>query len=54
VIDSVERRFQVRVQDPQPFGGLAAQRVENGLDRVLAATARSKPIGSGLEPGLAG
>src|SRR6266498_4768849 len=52
VIDSVERRFQARVQDPQPFGGLAAQRVEDGLDRVLAATSRPEPVGSGLEPGL--
>jgi hypothetical protein len=52
VIDSVERRFQVRVQNPQPFGGLAAQRVEDRFSRVLAAASRPEPIGPGLEPGF--
>ena len=44
VVDSVERRGQVRVQDPQPFRVLAAHRVEQGLDRVLTASTRPEPI----------
>ena len=52
MVDSVERRGQVRVQNPQPFRVLAAHRVEQGLDRVLAASTRPKPIRFGFEPGL--
>ena len=52
VVDSVERRGQVRVQNPQPFRVLAAHRVEQGLDRVLTASTRPKPIRFGFEPGL--
>ena len=52
VVDSVERRGQVRVQHPQPFRVLAAHRVEQGLDRVLTASTRPKPIRFGFEPGL--
>jgi len=52
VVDSVERRGQVRVQHPQPLRVLAAHRVEQGLDRVLAAPTRPKPIRFGFEPGL--
>ena len=52
VVDSVERRGQVRVQHPQPLRVLAAQRVEQGLDRVLTASPRPKSRRFGFEPGL--
>ena len=52
MVDSVERRGQVRVQNPQPLRVLAAQRVEQRLDRVLTASTRPKPIRFGFEPGL--
>ena len=50
MVDSVERRRQVRVQDPPPLGVRAPRDVEDGLDRVMAATARPEPIRPGLEP----
>ena len=52
MVDPIERRGQVRVQNPQPFRVLAAHRVEQGLDRVLTASTRPKPIRFGFEPGL--
>ena len=52
VVDSVERRGQVRIQHPHPLGlGAFAGQVDR-LDRVLATTAWPKPVASGLEPGL--
>ena len=37
--------------DPQPFGVLAAQRVEDGLDRVMTASSWPKPRTSGVRTG---
>ncbi len=44
VIDSVERRGQVRVQRPHPLGHRAPADSEDGLNRVVAASARSEPV----------
>jgi hypothetical protein len=38
VVDPIERRRQIRVQNPCPLGVFPAQRVEDRLDRVLATT----------------
>jgi site-specific DNA recombinase len=48
--DSVKRPGQVGVQNPEAFRALALDDLIDGLDRVVAATARSKPIGLGLKP----
>jgi hypothetical protein len=40
MIDSVERRGQVRIQRPHPFGPGAFARGVDRADRVLAAAAR--------------
>ena len=50
--DQVERRCQIRVQRPHPPCALALGGHVDGLDRVLAATARPEPVGPRLEPGL--
>jgi hypothetical protein len=49
MIDSVERRRQIRVEHPLPLGVHTPCDVEDSLDRVMAATARPKPIGPRLE-----
>jgi hypothetical protein len=51
VIDFVEGRCQVSVQDPCPLR-VAFQRDIQCPDRVLAGPARPEPVGAGLEPGL--
>ena len=43
---------QVRVQDPPALAAVAAQRLEDGLDRVMAGAARPEAVRSRLEPGL--
>jgi hypothetical protein len=53
VADPVKRRRQVRIEHPGPArGGTAAAfaHLEDGLDRVMAATARPEPIRLRLEP----
>src|SRR5674476_802273 len=50
VIDAVERPCQIRVQDPSSPGVGTPGDVEDGLDRIMAATARPKPIRPRLEP----
>jgi hypothetical protein len=52
VVDAVERRFEVRVQHPPAHRIRSLDRVEGGLDRVLAAASGPKPIRSRLEPGF--
>ena len=52
MVDPVERRGQVGVEDPQPLGVRDAERAEQGLDRVLTAATRPKPIRARFEPGL--
>jgi site-specific DNA recombinase len=52
VVDAVERGGQIRVQDPHTVRGLAADRVEDGLDRVLTAPAGPEAVRLRLEPGL--
>src|SRR5664280_1667433 len=52
MVDSVERRGQVRVQRPHPLGPRALGGGKDRLCRVLAAATRSEPITLGLEPGL--
>src|SRR5215211_5551303 len=52
MVDPVECRRQVRVEDPHPFGPLALAGGVDRLDRVMAATAGPKPVGSRLEPCL--
>src|SRR5260370_10131216 len=47
MIDAVECRCQVCVEYPSPLRVLPAYGVEDGLDRVVAATARTKAIGVG-------
>jgi hypothetical protein len=54
VVNSVECRRQIRVKDPLPLRVLPADGVEDGLDRVMAATTRPKPVGLRLEPRFAG
>ena len=51
MIDLVERSGQIRVHHPYRRPS-APHGHEGGLDRVLAAPARSKPIRSGPKPGL--
>src|SRR5665811_1161568 len=50
MIDAVERRCQVCVQGPPPLGIRTLGDVEDGLDRIMAATARPKAIGLRFEP----
>src|SRR5687768_412662 len=50
--DLVERRGQVSVQRPHSFGPRAFAGVVGRADRVVAATARTEPVGAGFEPGL--
>lgn len=52
VIDPIERRRQVRTQDPHALRVLTAQGADRGLDRVTAATTCPEPTRPGLEPGL--
>lgn len=52
MIDSVECGGQIRVQRPHTLTCRAASGHKDGLNRVLAAAAGPKPIGSGFEPGL--
>ncbi len=52
MVDSVECGFQVRVKYPHTFSGLAAYRVEDSLDRVLAAAARPEPVLPRVQPDL--
>ncbi len=52
MIDAVECPGQVRVKDPSPLAAVAAQRLENDLDRVVAAPSGPEPVGSRFEPGL--
>jgi hypothetical protein len=52
MIDLVERRGQVGVQRPHPFGPRAFAGVVDRADRVVAATARAEPVRAGFEPGL--
>src|SRR5450759_5852786 len=50
MIDAVESRCQVCVQGPPPLGIRTLGDVEDGLDRIMAATARPKAIGLRFEP----
>jgi len=50
VVDPVECRCQIRVEDPPSLGVRTLGNVEDGIDRVMAATARPKPIRPRLEP----
>ena len=52
MIDAVERGRQVGVQDPHSPGAGPAQCGVQGADRVGAAAAGAKPVGTGFEPGL--
>ena len=52
MVDPVERRRQVRVEDPHPLGPLALAGGVDRLDRVVTATAGPESIGSRLEPCL--
>ena len=49
---AVERPGQIGVQRPQAFRASALDDLVDGLDRVMAAAARPKPVGPRLEPGL--
>jgi DNA invertase Pin-like site-specific DNA recombinase len=51
VADLVERRCQVGVKNPHPFG-FTVQGIEQGFYRVVTAAARPEPIRSGLKPSL--
>ena len=52
MVEPVECRRQVGVEHPQTFRVGAAGRRVDGHDRVVAATARPKPVGLRFEPGL--
>jgi hypothetical protein len=52
MLDRVECPGQIRVQDPSTLAAIAAQRLEDDLDRVVAAAAGPESVGSRLEPGL--
>ena len=52
MVDAVERRRQIRVQHPPALRVLPIQRQVDRRNRVLAATARPKPIGPRLKPRL--
>jgi site-specific DNA recombinase len=52
VIDTVERRCQVCVEDPHPLGPRALGGGVDRLDRIVAAAAGPEPVGSRLEPCL--
>ena len=52
MINFVERRGQVGVQRPHALGQRPRAGGENRCNRVMAATARPEPVGSGFEPGL--
>ena len=52
MVEPVECRRQVGVEHPQTLRVGAARRRVDGHDRVVAATARPKPVGLRLEPGL--
>jgi site-specific DNA recombinase len=52
VIDLVERRRQVSVENPHPLGARPLADGIDRLNRVVAAATRPEPVGSGLEPGL--
>ncbi len=52
MVDVVEGPGQVCVQDPPALAAVAAQRLEDDLDRVVATAARPEPVTAGLEPGL--
>ena len=52
MVDFVERGRQIGVQNPHPLGSWPFERQEKGLDRIGTATARAKPVGTGLEPSL--
>ena len=52
MVEAVERRRQVGVEHPQTLRVGAARRRVDRHDRVVAATARTEPVGLRLEPGL--
>ncbi len=52
VIDAVERSGQIGVEYPSTLCALTAQRLEDGLDGVVAAAPRPKPIGPRFEARL--
>jgi hypothetical protein len=52
MVDPVERRRQVRIQDPGPLRALALADQEDRLDRVMTAPARTEAVAPHLEPGL--
>jgi hypothetical protein len=52
VIDPVERRFQVCVERPLPAWVAALAGPKDGLDRIMATTARPKPVRLRLKPRL--
>src|SRR6266568_8180930 len=52
MVKLVERAGQIRVQGPNRCGPTALARVVDRLDRVLTATPGTKPVVTGLEPGL--
>jgi len=54
MINTVERRRQVRVERPPPPGVRAPGDVEDGVDRVVAATARVSRRGESHPPPLSG
>src|ERR1700736_3098662 len=51
MVDVVEYASQIGVKNPPPFC-FAAQGLEQGSYRVVAAATRPKPVGSGFESGL--
>jgi len=52
MVDLVERRRQVSIENPCPLGARPLADGIDRLDRVMAAAARPEPVTTGLEPGL--
>jgi hypothetical protein len=50
VVDPVERRRQIGVEDPPAVRVAARYRAEDRLDRIVAAAARAEAVGLRLEP----
>jgi hypothetical protein len=52
MINSLERRCQVRVEHPPPLRFRTPGDVDDRIDRVMIATARSEPVRLGFEASL--
>ena len=52
MVDAVECRRQISIENPEAFGVLACRCPENSLDRVVAPSPRTETVRPGFETGL--